>query len=65
MKFKDIILEEQEEIFIRLASKIEKNSPTAKRKAFNSFKEKNKYEIVYKPYGNKGAGFYYIKKEIK
>lgn len=48
------------EIFIRLATKKEKNSNSLKRKVLNSFPELEDYEAVYKPYGSKGPGFYYI-----
>ena len=57
------ILEQSEldEIFIRLSTKMEGTSTTAKRKAFLSIPDKSGYEKVYKPFGKQGRGFYYIK----
>jgi len=52
---------ESEEIFIRLATPKEISSPTEKKKAFQSFPEKEGYETAFIPYGSKGKGFYYIK----
>jgi hypothetical protein len=55
-------LNTDDEIFIRLISSSEKNSETLKRRALYSFPEKSGYEVVYKPYGVQGKGFYYVKK---
>lgn len=46
-------------LFIRHSTKKEDLSPTAKHKAFRSFEERRGFEIVYKPYGEQGRGFYY------
>ena len=40
---------------IRLSTKKEDNSPTAERRAFESFDD---LSIVYMPYGPEGRGFY-------
>lgn len=48
-----------ETIFIRLATLKEQKSQSAKHKAMNSIPVKPRYEIVYKPYGEQGRGFYY------
>ena len=50
------------EIFIRLATKKEIDSPTEKKRAFLSFPEKSGFEVVYKTYGEQGRGFYYTEK---
>lgn len=54
--------EDKKEIFIRLSTKKEQESPSEKKKAFQSIPEKNGYEIVYKPWGSQGRGFYYLEK---
>lgn len=54
--------DDKKEIFIRLSSKKENESPSEKKKAFYSFPEKSGYEIVYKSYGKEGRGFYYLEK---
>lgn len=51
----------EEIIFIRNSTKKEQESPTEKRKAFNSFPDKEGYIKTYMPYGEKGRGFYYSK----
>lgn len=51
------------EKFIRLATKIESTSQVAKNKAFNSFPKIEGMQVVYKPYGEQGRGFYYISEE--
>ena len=56
----EFIKEEDECIFIRLATKKEVASPAEKTKGLQSIPEKKGYEVVYKPYGTKGRGFYYI-----
>lgn len=48
-----------DQVFIRLATKKEIDSPITKRRAMNSFEELEGYEIVYKPWGEQGKGFYY------
>ena len=58
----EYLREDEEAIFIRLATKKENNSQLEKRKAFNSFDKKDGFEVVYKLYGHKGRGFYYLKK---
>jgi hypothetical protein len=47
------------EIFIRLATKKERMG--GKRMAFLNIPNKKGYTKSYKPYGESGAGFYYIK----
>ena len=50
-----------DEIFIRPITKKEKGNPTH-RDSFYAIPEKEGYEKVYKPYGDKGKGYYYVKK---
>jgi hypothetical protein len=49
------------EIFARKATALEKKSPTAKSRGYNTIPDKAGYEKVYKPYGEQGAGYYYSK----
>ena len=44
--------------FIREATPQEANSKAAQNKAFNSFPKKEGYQVVFKPYGEQGRGFY-------
>ena len=37
-----------------------KDSPSIKRKIFNEMPDVPGYEKVYKPYGERGRGFYYM-----
>jgi len=55
--------EKEKERFIRLATKEETTSQSAKNKAFNSFPKIEGQQVVYKPYGSQGNGFYYIPEE--
>lgn len=48
------------EIFIRLATKGEIKSEVTKKKALLSFSHLRGFESVYKSFGVKGRGFYYI-----
>jgi hypothetical protein len=50
----------KDEIFIRELKKKEKGNPT---RFINSVEmpDKDGYEVVYKPYGSQGSGFYYVK----
>jgi hypothetical protein len=48
-----------EEIFIRELKKSERGNPT---RSINKIEKREGYEIVYKPYGANGKGFYYINK---
>lgn len=50
-----------EEIFIRPATKKEKLGGSYRSKGFLKIIQKEGYEIVYKPYGYAGAGYYYYK----
>lgn len=59
-KYKSIFKEESN-IFIRLITSKEQKSETLKKKAMNSFPEKDGYEVVYKSFGKQGRGFYYEK----
>lgn len=45
--------------FIRLANKKEQRGGVNRTRGFQSIPEKQGYEIVYKPYGENGAGYYY------
>jgi hypothetical protein len=51
--------------FIRKSSDKESNSNTHKRRAMNSIPDKEGHEVVYKPYGSSGKGFYYTKRLSK
>jgi GNAT superfamily N-acetyltransferase len=53
--------EEGDSLFIRKSTKAERGA-TAKSRAFAAIPEKEGYEKVYKPYGEEGEGFYYVKK---
>lgn len=48
----------QEEIFIRELTKREKANPT---RHISEIPKKEGYEVVFKPYGKDGRGYYYIK----
>ena len=50
------------EIFIRKLNKSETTNPSAS-KNMNKIPEKAGYDIVYKPYGEQGRGYYYIPAE--
>lgn len=50
-----------EVIFVRLATKGEKTGGINRRRGFNSIPDLEGYEKVYKPYGESGAGYYYIR----
>ena len=50
-----------EDIFIRLSTKKENTSPSAKSAAFISISSKKGFEAVFKQFGEQGKGFYYIK----
>ena len=60
LKGKEGIVEMKPEQFIRLATKAETISQAAKNKAFNSFPKIEGMQVVYKPYGEQGNGFYYV-----
>jgi hypothetical protein len=49
----------RDEIFIRLLGKSEHGNPT---RSLSSIPDLEGYEKVYKPYGEDGRGFYYVKK---
>lgn len=49
---------QQLDIFIRLAKKSE-ISGKGQFRAMNAIPEKVGYEVTFKPYGEKGRGFYY------
>uniref|UniRef100_A0A6M3KPQ6 Uncharacterized protein n=1 Tax=viral metagenome TaxID=1070528 RepID=A0A6M3KPQ6_9ZZZZ len=51
---------EGKERFIRLSTKAENTSQAAKNKAFNNFPVVEGSQVVYKPYGEQGKGFYYV-----
>ncbi len=56
----------QDTILIRLAKKNEfRTYPKKQSKILNSFPEKEGYQVVYKPYGESGEGFYYVKTKNK
>lgn len=50
-----------ETIFIRNTTQKENTSETTKKRAWNKIEPKEGFKIVYKPYGEQGRGFYYIK----
>ncbi len=51
------------DIFVRLATKEEKNNPgTPRSRGYNTFPNMEGYEKVYKAYGENGAGYYYTQK---
>ena len=52
---------EEKPIFARKTTALENKSPTAKSRGYNSIPDKNGYNKVYMPYGEKGAGYYYDK----
>jgi hypothetical protein len=66
MKVKQLFEDNNDDfIFFQLDLR-KKDSSTEKQKIFREMPDKNGYEKVYMPYGNKGKGFYYKKlKEIK
>lgn len=49
------------EILARLATKEEKPGGKARQRGWNSIEPREGYETVYKPYGEQGAGYYYVK----
>jgi hypothetical protein len=56
----------QDAILIRLEKKNEFSTyPKKQAKILNSFPEKIGYQVVYKPYGEQGRGFYYVKTQDK
>jgi hypothetical protein len=57
----DIQGNQVEQQFIRSATQLEKTSPTAKSKGFQSIPDKEGFQKVFKPYGEQGAGYYYNK----
>jgi hypothetical protein len=59
MKIADALKDAPQEIFIQ---KHEAKTEAAKNKALDGIPEKEGYEVVYKPYGEQGRGFYYNKK---
>lgn len=46
-------------LFIRKLTKREEKSPTAKMRSWGIIPELEGYDVVYRPYGEQGAGFYY------
>jgi hypothetical protein len=50
-----------ENIFIRGVNSKEKNNPS-KTAILSNFPEKKGWDVVYKPYGEKGRGYYYTRK---
>jgi hypothetical protein len=50
-----------DEIFIRKAKGYEKKNH---HYGFSTIEERTGYDVVYKPYGKEGTGYYYIKEEL-
>jgi hypothetical protein len=56
---KNIYDQNVEEIFIRKPTKKEKSGGSERSKGYNKIAPRENYEIIYKPYGFSGAGYYY------
>jgi len=50
-----------DQIFIRLANKKEKAGGISRSRGYNTIPEMKGYEVVYKPCGESGTGYYYQK----
>jgi len=50
-----------DQTFIRLANKKEKAGGISRSRGYNTIPEMKGYEVVYKPCGENGAGYYYQK----
>jgi len=56
-------IESGSDLFIREASPLETGSQAFKSRAFAAIPDKEGFKKVYKPYGEHGRGFYYVKDE--
>jgi len=56
----DLFGNEIEQIFVKKGTKLEQAGGTARQRGMNKVPEKSGYEVVYKPYGEQGKGYYYV-----